>query len=111
MPKTKSRARKGRKSQEASSVNAQTLESTPDTLDSQLKKKKRSELRKKKRGELRKKKIMAEWDKLETEETHSWKGKMEELDTGSEDKVCEGQDIHVQAPGRQRKAGKGLLQI
>ena len=36
---------------------------------------------------------------------------MEELDTGSEDKVCEGQDIHVQAPGRQRKAGKGLLQI
>ena len=79
MPKTKSRARKGRKSQEASSVNAQTLESTPDTLNSQLRKKKRSELRKKKRGELRKKKIMAEWDKLKTEETHSWKGKMEEL--------------------------------
>ena len=35
----------------------------------------------------------------------------EEVDTRSEDEVCKGQDIHVQAPGRQRKGGKGMLQI
>ena len=89
MTKTKSRSRKGRKSQQGSlpacQVNAQTLpESTPDTLDSQLRKKKRSDLRKKKRWELKKKKRMVDQDKLETAgkmpaETRSWKGKMEEL--------------------------------
>ena len=97
MTKTKSRSRKGRKSQQGSlpacHVNAQNLpESTPDTLDSELKKKKRSELKKKKRSDLRKKKRwemkkkkrMVDQDKLETAgkmtaETRSWKGKMEEL--------------------------------
>ena len=89
MAKTKNRGRKRRKSQQGtiapSHVNGQTLESTSDTLDSKLKKKKRSELRKKKRRVLRKKIRMAEQDKLETApgkmpaKTCPWKGKMEEL--------------------------------
>ena len=65
-------------------VNGQTWESTPDILESKARKKEKGKQKKKRRRELKKELKMLEHEQLATAgkppgETHSWKGKMEEL--------------------------------
>ena len=78
MAKTKRRARKQRRSQQGTIAPSHVNGQTPDTLNCELKKKKRGKTKKKM-------KMAAEQDKLETQpgkvpaKTRSWKGKMEEL--------------------------------